>query len=213
MNKKIVYVYLPNTLADWEPGFVISELNTGRFFKEGAPRYSIKTFALTKEPIITMGGLRILPDLTVNEVTSENSALMLLPGSDIWLESGQDSVLQKAKDFLNNGVLVAAICGATLALGKVGILDSYTHTSNDLNFLKSVCPEYKGEAKYRDQDVVIDNNLITASGVAPLEFAYQIFKKLDVFSNDTLEAWYGLYHTHDPQYYFKLVQSLPHSSH
>lgn len=213
MNKKVIYVYILNTLADWELGFITSELKTGRFFKKGIAPYTIKTFALTKEPVLTMGGLHIVPDLTVNEVTDENAALMLLPGSDIWLEPGQNSILKKAKDFLSNEVLVAAICGATLALGKAGVLDSYMHTSNDLNFLKSVCPKYKGEAKYCKQDVVIDNNLITASGVAPLEFAYHIIKKLDVFSNDTLEAWYGLYHTHDPQYYFKLMQSLPHSSH
>lgn len=31
-----MYVYVLDTLADWEPGYVISELNSGRFSKERA---------------------------------------------------------------------------------------------------------------------------------------------------------------------------------
>ncbi|MBP1908846.1 hypothetical protein [Methanolobus bombayensis] len=36
---------------------------------------------------------------------------------------------------------------------------------------KSACPNYTGEEFYRDEPVVIGNNVITASGVAPLEFS------------------------------------------
>jgi hypothetical protein len=31
-----IYVYILDTLADWELGYVISELNSGRFFKKGS---------------------------------------------------------------------------------------------------------------------------------------------------------------------------------
>jgi hypothetical protein len=37
MDKKVVYLYVLDTLADWEPGYVISELNTGRYFRREAP--------------------------------------------------------------------------------------------------------------------------------------------------------------------------------
>lgn len=33
-----IYVYVMDTLADWELGYVTAELNSGRFFKEGAPK-------------------------------------------------------------------------------------------------------------------------------------------------------------------------------
>ncbi len=33
-----IYVYVLDTLADWELGHVISELNSGRFFKNDARR-------------------------------------------------------------------------------------------------------------------------------------------------------------------------------
>ena len=32
-----VYVYILDTFADWELGYVIAELNSRRFFKENAP--------------------------------------------------------------------------------------------------------------------------------------------------------------------------------
>nr|WP_257152608.1 hypothetical protein [Bacillus sp. AFS059628] len=36
--------------------------------------------------------------------------------------------------------------------------------------------------------VASGENLITASGVAPLEFAMEVLKKLDVFAADTLHS-------------------------
>ena len=40
-----------------------------------------------------------------------------------------------------------------------------------------------------------------------LLFAYQIFKKLAVYTSEALEAWYGLYKTGDPAYFFVLQKS------
>jgi hypothetical protein len=39
-----------------------------------------------------------------------------------------------------------------------------------------VCQKYKGENLYQDKPAVVDNNLITASGIAPLEFTYEVLK-------------------------------------
>lgn len=43
-----VYVYVLETLADWELGYVTAELNSGRFFKKDAPRVSLKTVGDSK---------------------------------------------------------------------------------------------------------------------------------------------------------------------
>ena len=43
-----IYVYVLDTLADWELGHVISELNSGRFFKKDAQRISLKQSALRR---------------------------------------------------------------------------------------------------------------------------------------------------------------------
>jgi len=93
-----------------------------------------------------------------------------------------------ARTFLAADIPVAAICGATIALAQAGCLDHQLHTSNDLGYLQATCPAYAGEAHFKGDPAVTDGNLITASGVAPLEFAYHLLRKLNVFRTETLEA-------------------------
>lgn len=208
MTRDTVYLYVLDTMADWEPGFATAELHSGRFFRTGAQRLRVRICASAREPVTSMGGLRIVPDMAVEEISPEDAALLLLPGGDTWLEPRHAPVLGKAREFLAAGVPVAAICGATMALAEAGLLDDRPHTSNDLGFLRSVCPNYKGEGRYLAQPAVTGGDLITASGMAPLEFAAEIFKRLDVFSTETLEAWYNLHRFKEPQYFFQLMQSV-----
>jgi hypothetical protein len=106
------------------------------------------------------------------------------------------------------GTIVAAICGATVGLANMGYLNSRKHTSNDLEYLKMICPTYKGKEFYETGPVVSSDNLITASGVAPLEFAMEVLKKLDVFAPDTVHAWYKLNKTYQSEYFFQLMSSI-----
>lgn len=205
---KIAYLYVLDTMADWEPGFLIAELNTGRTFKKNAEKYTVKTVGLTKKSITTMGGVCIVPELSIDEITTNDAGVLILPGGNTWLEDVHDPLIEKVKEFLDEGILVAAICGATMGLARAGLLDNRPHTSNDLDFLKSVCPAYTGEKFYRQEDTALGDKLITASGIAPLEFTCEVLKELDVFSPETLEAWYKLYTTHEPQYFYAMMESL-----
>jgi hypothetical protein len=93
-------------------------------------------------------------------------------------------------------------------LAGKGLLNERPHTSNDLEFLKAVCPGYSGEAFYQNQPAVTDGNLITASGIAPLEFSAQVFSRLEVFTPEIVDAWYQLYNTRNPKYYFRLMSEI-----
>lgn len=59
-----VYLYLPETLADWEIGHITAELRSKRFFRADAPQVTLRTVGLTAESVLTMGGLRVVPDGT-----------------------------------------------------------------------------------------------------------------------------------------------------
>ena len=56
-----IYVYTHDTMADWEIGHVTAELHSGRFFRQDAPKVSLKTVGISREPVTSMGGLTILP--------------------------------------------------------------------------------------------------------------------------------------------------------
>lgn len=204
-----IYVYVLDTLADWELGHVTSELHSGRFFKKDAGRVSLKTVSLTKEPIYTMGGLTIMPDCLVEDIVVSETSVLLLPGADTWNDSKHRAILEKAGEFLSLGATVCAICGATAALAGFGLLDNRPHTSNGPGFLEMVSPGYKGQNFYIDKPSVADSNLITASSTGALLWAKQIIERLGVFQANTLEAWYEYFSTGEPEYFFALMQTLP----
>ncbi|WP_019392386.1 type 1 glutamine amidotransferase family protein [Priestia filamentosa] len=208
MQTKKVYLYVFNTMSDWEYGYLIAELNSGRYFKKDLEPLKIVTVGANKEMIITMGGLRIKPDLSLDECTLGSKDLLILPGGNTWGEDIHQPILKKVGEALKLGSIVAAICGATIGLANGGYLDSRKHTSNDLEYIKMVCPNYKGEKFYEPSPAVSSENLVSASGVAPLEFAMEVLKKLDVFAPDTLHAWYNLNKTHQPEYFFQLMNSI-----
>jgi putative intracellular protease/amidase len=209
MNQKTVYVYVQDTWSDWEAGYAIAELNTGRFFQNKGERLLVKTVGLTKDPITTMGGVGIIPDLTLEAITVESSAMLILVGGDTWQDPKHQPVVAKAKELLDANANVAAICGATSALAEAGLFDHRSHTSNGIEYLKMVAPHYKGDAYYKDDRAVSDGNLITASSAGPLQFAHYILQRLEVFSAEALEAWYNYFNTGEARYFFSLMSALP----
>ncbi|MGZ9586508.1 type 1 glutamine amidotransferase family protein [Paenibacillus marinisediminis] len=203
-----VYLYVFDTMADWEVGYLSAELNSGRFYKKGLIPSKIVTVGIEKTPVITMGGLKIVPDIKLDECIIQDADALILPGGDTWAETIHEPILKIAEQCLQENIVVAAICGATVGLAKKGLLDSRWHTSNDLEYLKMICPTYTGEEYYKKESAVTDGQLITASGVAPLEFALHVLKSLDVFAPQTLDAWYNLNKTHEPKYFFEMMNSI-----
>ncbi len=208
MNNRAIYLYVFDTMADWEVGFLTAELNSGRYFRKDVSPVKVVTLGLDKSFITTMGGLRILPDISLEEFNIKETDALILPGGATWMESIHQPILSLAKQCIDKNILVAAICGATMSLAQFGLLDSRNHTSNDLGYLKMICPNYVGEQYYKQEAAVTDGKLITASGIAPLEFSLHVLKALDVFSTKTLDAWYNLYRTHEAEHYYGLMGSI-----
>jgi putative intracellular protease/amidase len=203
-----LYLYILNTLADWEIGHALAELHSGRYLKNPSMKYKIVLCGKSMETITTMGGLKMTPEALFQDIRPGPRDVVILPGADTWLDPSLEPVIRKVGTILDDGTLVAAICGATMGLANAGLLDNRAHTSNDLMALKMFCPGYKGERWYRNEPAVTDGNLITASGLAPVEFAYQMFRKMGVMTPASLEAWHGLFSTRKPEYFNALMESL-----
>jgi len=203
-----VYVYVLDTLADWELGYVISELNSGRFFKKGEQRISLKTVSYSQETIKTMGGMTIVPDCLIEDIVVSETSVLLLPGANTWNDLKHVAIIEKASELLSIGATVCAICGATAALANFGLLDQRPHTSNGPGFFEMVSPGYKGQSFYVDEPSVADHNLITASSTGALLWAKQIIEHLGAFQSNTLEAWYEYFRTGEPEHFFALMQTL-----
>ena len=203
-----VYLYIQDTMSDWEPAYLLPELVSGRFFSSPEQRYHLRLCGRTPDPVTTMGGIRLVPDMKIGEIDPARGNVLILPGSNIWMDPNQDEVLEIVKEFLKTPMITGAICGATMGLARAGLLNNRPHTSNDLDVLKQFCPGYTGDAYYINKPVVTDGNLVTASGFAAVEFAFEVMKILQIMREKTLNAWYLLNVEKKPEYYYQLMTSL-----
>ncbi len=201
---KIIYLFLFDTLSDWEIGYVAAGINSPAMQADPG-KYQLKTFSIDGKPIRTMGGLQITPDLNLDEVNFSDAEMLILPGGASWDEGGNQKVTVLAKEFHKNRIKVAAICGATLGIAKIGLLDSIQHTSNSKDYLLD--SQYQGGDNYVNALSVSDEGVITAPGTAPLEFAREIFNELNLYKDEVLEAWYKLFKTSSPEAFVELMKA------
>ncbi|MCT9076942.1 type 1 glutamine amidotransferase family protein [Streptomyces fulvoviolaceus] len=198
MSRKPVHLAVYDTYADWETGYATAYL--------ARAGYEIRTVGPSREPVTSVGGLRVQPDLALDDVRPEDSALLILPGADLWDTSGDLAPFaRKARAFLDSGAPVAAICGATAGLAREGLLDDRDHTSAVSFYLAAT--GYGGGARYVDADAVSDRGLITAGPTEPVAFAREIFRLLEVYDGEVLDAWYRLFHDSDPEAYAVLEKA------
>lgn len=203
---KDVHLFVLNTMADWEPSFAIAHIN--RPMPGMASAFRVRTVGDDQSPVRSMGGLAIAPELSLSQLQPGQSAMLILPGADLWGDASTNSALAKAREFVEAGIPVAAICGATFGLARAGLLDDRRHTSNDPGWLAS--SGYHGMALYSREPAVEDRGVITASVTACLEFAKLILARLSIFNTKALEAWYGLYKTGNPACYVELMAAVEH---
>lgn len=201
MPNPTAHLAVYDTLADWEVGHLLAELRTGRFT---GTRFDVVAVAESREPVTTMGGVRILPDAPVAELEPADSDLLILPGADIWDAGGGQPFTAAAARFLDAGVPVAAICGATAGLARAGLLDERDHTSADPGYLAAT--GYAGGDRYVDERAVVDRDLVTAGPQSPVQFACATLGRLGLASERTLDAYEGVFHRADPSAFPVLMQ-------
>ena len=181
-----VYILLFNGFSDWEIAFATPEI---------AKSICCELIYVSSngEPVVSMGGMMVAPHTSIQKVDAADVDLLILPGGTAW-ERGENAFADSLVDAaIANHKPVAAICAATAYLAQRGYLNATAHTSNALLYLKAVVPSYTGDQHYVDSLAVTGNGIITANGIAPIEFAREIFRMLSLFSSADLERWYQLF--------------------
>ncbi|MEW2608808.1 DJ-1/PfpI family protein [Streptomyces sp. NPDC047880] len=192
MTRKPVHLAVYDTLADWETGHATAHL--------ARAGHEVRTVGPSTAPVRSTGGLRVLPDLALADLRPEDSALLILPGADLWDTSGDLAPFARtARAFLDAGVPVAAICGATAGLAREGLLDDRDHTSAVSFYLAAT--GYAGGGRYVETDAVTDRGLVTAGPTEPVAFAREVLRLLGVYQGEVLDAWYRLFHDSDAAAY------------
>lgn len=190
MKKEILFVLLKG-FADWEGAYIAPSLNCG--VEPGSKNeYVVKTVSATKEPVMSCGGFKVLPDYGIKDIPVDYAGIVLVGGMS-WLTPEAEAIVPLVKDAFRNQKLVAGICNASVFLGMHGFLNHANHTSNGLDYLKNYAgTNYTGESYYINEPAVRDENLVTANGFASLEFCREILYALEADSSKKIEKSYRM---------------------
>lgn len=183
---KNIFIFLFDGFSDWEIAFLTPEIKKSSDFQ-------IIYFSKDGNPVSSMGGLRVSPETSLTAIQPGDVEMLILPGGTAWEKGENDFMDTFVKSVFDNGKTVAAICAATGYLANKGLLNQLKHTSNDLYYLKAVAPHYTGEQHYTGSPAETGQNLITANGIAPIEFAREIFRKLNLYNETNIEKWFQLF--------------------
>jgi putative intracellular protease/amidase len=184
--KPKAYFLVFDGLADWELAHALCEIN-----KSG--KFEVVSVGFSDKPLTTMGGVKISPDITLDEATPADAGIFMLPGGDMWEQESHENLKTLLQRFHTEKVPIGAICGATLKIARAGLTRGVRHTSNSKDYLKAIVADYGDESFYVDELAVADQNVITASGLGCVEFAREVIKQLNLYSEADTRTWFEMF--------------------
>lgn len=159
--------------ADWEAGPILASL---REFMQ----WHVSIATLNGAEATSIGGIRAAADLKVDAIDLKKTDLLLVIGSVQWFDNDYSNVSNLISNAVKTNVPVGAICGATIAAARAGILNDRKHTGNALSELLGKAPRYIGASHYCDVPYAVsDKGVVTACGNAPMTFAAEVIRLVD----------------------------------
>jgi putative intracellular protease/amidase len=186
MTSPTVRLLVFDGLADWEPAYALCAISR-------SGRFKIATVGFSREPVTSMGGLRLIPDEVINDVEPAATAILVMPGGDMWEQQSRPEVVNLLDRLDAACVPIAAICAATLEVARAGLTRKRRHTSNNLRYLRTMVPDYRDDESYVDELAVSDGGLITASGLGAIEFAREIMRQLRIHGEEEIASWFEMF--------------------
>lgn len=189
MSNDVLYILLPD-FASHEMVYLMEAISSDEQQLKAHPRYVNKIVAPTMEPIAAIGGFRVIPDYSFDNMPDEYAALVLIGGYG-WLTPAADMVAPIVRKALDKGITVGAICNGASFMAKHGFLNSVKHTGNGLDQLKLWGGEaYTNSENYIHQQAVSDGGIVTANGSGVLEFTKEFLLLLENDTPERVEMYY-----------------------
>lgn len=189
MSNEILYILLPD-FASHEMVYLMEAISSDEQQLKTNPKYVNKIVAPTAEPVCAIGGFKVIPDYTFDNMPDDYTALVLIGGYG-WLTPIADEVKPIVRKAIEKGKIVGAICNGASFMAKCGFLNNVRHTGNGLAQLKLWGGEnYTNPDGYIHSQAVSDRNIVTANGSGVLEFAKELLLLLENDTPERIEMYY-----------------------
>lgn len=140
-------------------------------------KIEVVTAGLNDEPVVASRGVRLIPDISIDDAIDQNFDMIVLPGGLPGAEhlDNDPRIKSLLKKMANDEKYTAAICAAPKVLANAGILSNKKATSY---------PGFQENLDLPDTDlktdpVVIDGNVITSRGPGTaMDFALALIETL-----------------------------------
>lgn len=182
-----VYFLAFDGFADWHAAQALCEIR-----RPG--EWRLQTVGFSMQPVLSMAGLRVLPELTLDELDLKRAALLIVPGGYQWERGLGHEAVGAVRRVHAAGAPVAAVDSAVLVLARAGLLDACRHTGSWPGHIGTHVPAYAGAEQYDPTVLAVsDGGVITASQLGSVEFAREVIRTLDLYSPADREHWFRLF--------------------
>lgn len=189
MSNEILYILLPD-FASHEMVYLMEAISSDEQQIKTIPKYVNKIVAPSMESVAAIGGFRVQPDYSFDNMPDDYAALVLIGGFG-WLTPVAENVIPILKNAIETGKIVGAICNGASFLAKCGFLNTVKHTGNGLEQLKLWGGDnYINFDAYVHAQAVSDNKIVTANGSAALEFTKELLLLLENDTPERVEMYY-----------------------
>jgi putative intracellular protease/amidase len=178
MGKILVFIF--EGMTDYEITF-IAHLLGANSSKE------IITIAYEDKIIKARSGLMYKPSKLVMDVLDEDIEGLIITGG--WYGETRPELIELINNLNSKGKLISAICGAgTVFLAKAGVLNRVKYTTPVIEWTQRHIEVFGEKDPFPRENfiferVVRDGNIITAQGIAFIDFAIEICDWFNLFES------------------------------
>ena len=159
-------------------GFAHFEVILASYFLK--TKGDIITVGLNMETIKSMEGYNITPDITLDEFSTNDCDVFIVPGGDPINLEGCKKLYDILFELNNKDCVIGAICGGPVHLARANILNGRKYTTS------LALDEYKEFDcnGYENTNVVVDRNIITAKATGYVDFAIDLGKMANIYEDE-----------------------------
>ncbi len=179
-SKEQLLIYIFEGMADFEIT-LLAHLIVGEGVEE------IMVISDELQTIKSDSGMLFQAHKAIRDIDDEDVKGIIIPGG--WNNNISDALIELVQRLDRDHKLIAAICAGPMVLAKAGLLDNRFYTTSIVEwkdkhkaFFNSGDPFPR--LHFKNERVVRDHNIITAKGVAFVDFTVEVCDYLNLFKDE-----------------------------